>query len=114
MVHQPAVWRRKEPATQGRAVALLKEGTEFDATGEWLGGKGVPPVTGGLANCISLFSSNLVHVDVVKGVSIFAKAPGAGMDLTQVAHYQGGAVGVWRRCRFDAWTVSSGHVTTSL
>ena len=55
MVHQPAVWRRKEPATKGRAVALLKEGTEFDATGEWLGGNGVPPVTGGLANCISLF-----------------------------------------------------------
>lgn len=34
VVHQPAVWRRKEPATGGRAVALLKEGTEFDATGE--------------------------------------------------------------------------------
>jgi hypothetical protein len=49
-----------------------------------------------------------------QGVSISGKAPGAGMDLTQVAHYQGGAVGVWRRCRFDAWTVSSGHVTTSL
>ena len=49
-----------------------------------------------------------------QGVSIFGKALGAGMDLTQVAHYQGGAVGVWRRFRFDAWTVSSGHVTTSL
>ena len=37
MVHQPAVWRRKEPTTGGRAVALMKEGTEFDATGERLG-----------------------------------------------------------------------------
>lgn len=33
VVHQPAVWRRKEPTTGGRAVALMKEGTEFDATG---------------------------------------------------------------------------------
>ncbi|CAK9054958.1 unnamed protein product [Durusdinium trenchii] len=33
VVHQPAVWRRKEPSTAGRAVALLKEGTEFDTNG---------------------------------------------------------------------------------
>lgn len=37
VVHQPAVWRRKEPTTGGRAVALMKEGTEFDATGAQLG-----------------------------------------------------------------------------
>lgn len=36
VVHQPAVWRRKEPSTAGRAVALLKEGTEFDTNGVWL------------------------------------------------------------------------------
>ncbi|CAJ1352445.1 unnamed protein product [Effrenium voratum] len=34
VVHQPAVWRRQVASTQGRAVALLKEGTEFPATGQ--------------------------------------------------------------------------------
>ncbi|CAE7336990.1 Smyd3 [Symbiodinium pilosum] len=34
VVNKPAVWQRADPSTKSRAVALLKEGTEFDSTGE--------------------------------------------------------------------------------